>query len=117
MVLNLDALVVNIIVSTIVLSPVLWLAGRVVVGGEKARFVDAVLIAVIGTVIGGVLGAFTTGIIVAIIQLIIWLGLVRYYFECSWGKAIVISFLSIIVFIVIGAVLALVGFTLFTVFI
>ena len=53
MAFNLDALVISIIVSTIFVSPTLWLSGRIVVG--KGKFVDAVLTVVIGAVIGGIL--------------------------------------------------------------
>jgi hypothetical protein len=56
--INLMALVVNIIVNVIVLSPVLWIAGRLLVGKDKAKFTDALWIVVLGTVIGAVGEAF-----------------------------------------------------------
>ena len=68
---NLDWMVISIIVNTIIISPVLWLSGRALVGKEKARFTDAVGIVVLGTVVGTIFGAFFTGIIASIIQLII----------------------------------------------
>jgi len=42
MAINLDALVISVVVQVIVVAPVLWFAGRVVVGRDKARFTDAV---------------------------------------------------------------------------
>jgi hypothetical protein len=114
--LSLDALLINIIFSTIIISPVLWFSGRLIVGIKKARFVDAVLIVVIGTVVGTLFGIVFTGFIAAIIQLIIWLALIKYYYECGWGTAFIIAIISIILFIVVGVILGLVGLALFALF-
>jgi len=109
MALNLDMLVISIIVNTIIISPVLWLSGRALVGKEKAKFTDAVLTVVIGTVVGAFFGAFFNGIIAAIIQLILWLLIVKHFFDCGWLKALAISILAVIIFAIIIAILALVG--------
>ena len=109
---NLDALVIHIVVLTIVLSPVLWLSGRVIVGKEKAKFTDAVFTIIIGTVVGTFFGAFFTGVIAAIIQLILWLFIIRHFFDCGWLKALAISILAIVVFAVIAMILGLIGFAL-----
>ncbi|MFZ0966545.1 MAG: hypothetical protein WAN82_07980 [Candidatus Bathyarchaeia archaeon] len=107
--INLDALVISIIVNTIIISPVLWLSGRAIVGKEKAKFTDAIWIAILGTVIGTFFGAFFSGIIATIILLILWLALVKHFFDCGWLKAFVISILAVIIFVVIVAILALIG--------
>lgn len=112
MAVDLDVLVIQIIVNTIILSPVLWLSGRALVGKEKAKFTDAVWIVILGTIVGAVFGAFFTGLIAAIIQLILWLALVKHFFDCDWLKAFVISLLAVIVFVVIIVILAIVGFGL-----
>jgi len=109
---NLDALVINIIVNTIILSPVLWLAGRALVGKEKAKFTDAVWIVVLGTVIGALFGALFIGFIASIIQLILWLALVKHFFDCGWLKALAISIIAIIIFAVIAVILGMIGFAL-----
>ena len=114
MAINLDALLINVVLSTIVLAPVLWFSGRIIVGERKARFIDAILIGVIGTIVGGIFGALFSGIIAAIIQLFIWLALIRHYYECEWGTALVIAILSIIVYVVISVILGIIGFTLFS---
>ena len=111
---NLDVLAIHIIINTIILSPVLWLSGRAIVGKEKAKFTDAVLTIIIGTVVGALFGAFFSGVIASIIQLILWLILVRYFFDCGWLKAFVISILAIIIFVVIAIILGLIGFALIT---
>jgi hypothetical protein len=112
---NLDALVINIIASTIIVSPALWLSGRLIVGGQKAKFSDAVLTVVIGTFIGAILGSFFSGILAAVAQLIIWLALVRHFFDCGWGAALAISIVGVILFVVVALALGLIGITLFAV--
>ena len=39
---NLIAFLLNLVINIIVVSPVLWLAGRALVGKEKTRFSDSV---------------------------------------------------------------------------
>ena len=116
MAINLDALLISIVVHTIILSPVLWLSGRLLVGKEKAKFTDAVLTIIIGTVVGAFFGAFFTGFIAAIVQLILWLLIVKHFFDCGWLKALAISILAIIIFAAILIVLGLIGFAMFTFF-
>lgn len=111
--LNLDILLISVVVNIIVLTPVLWIAGRLLVGADKARFIDALWIVVLGTVIGGVFGAFVSGIIASIIILIIWLGLIKHFFDCGWLKALLISIVAVVVFIVISMILAIIGFAIF----
>lgn len=113
MALNLDTLVIHIIVNIIILSPVLWLAGRALVGGQKAKFTDAILIVVIGTVVGAFFGAFFSGLIATIIQLFLWLLIIKYFFDCGWLKALAISILTVIIFVIIVIILGLIGFALF----
>ncbi len=109
MAVNLDVLAIQIIVNIIIISPILWLSGRALVGKEKARFTDAVWIVILGTVIGAIFGAFFVGIIASIIQLIIWLALVKHFFDCGWLKALAISIIAVVIFAVIVAILALIG--------
>jgi len=110
--INLDALVINIIVNTIILSPVLWLSGRALAGKEKAKFTDAIWIVILGTVIGALFGALFIGFIASIIQLILWLALVKHFFDCGWLKALAISIIAIIIFAAIAIILGLIGFAL-----
>lgn len=105
-------MVIHVIVNTIILSPVLWLSGRALAGKDKAKFTDAIWIVVLGTVIGTLFGAFFIGWLASIIQLIIWLALVKHFFDCGWLKALAISILAIIIFAVIAVLLALIGLAL-----
>ena len=110
--INLMALVVNLIVNVIVLSPVLWIAGRLLAGKDKAKFTDALWIVILGTIIGAVFQAFLEGILGllgSIIMLIIWLALVKHFFDTGWLKALAIAIVAIIIYIIIAAILMLIG--------
>ncbi len=115
MAVNLDValvnLAINIIVNVVVLSPVFWVAGRLLAGKDKAKFTDALWIVVLGTVVGSVFGYYFTGVIASIIMLLIWLGLVKHFFDCGWLKALAISIIAVLIFVVIAFLLALVGIT------
>lgn len=110
--MDLVSLLIQIIVSTIILAPVLWLAGRALVGGNKAKFFDAVWIVVLGTIIGAVVNSVIGGLFAAIIMFIIWLALIKHFFDCGWLKAFAIAIIAVIIFIIIVAILAVIGFGL-----
>jgi hypothetical protein len=105
--MDLYALVVQIVVGTIILAPVLWLAGKALVGGEKAKFLDAVWIILLGTIIGAVVGSFVGGLVSAILMFIIWLALIKHFFDCGWLMALAIAIIAVILFVIIGVVLGL----------
>jgi hypothetical protein len=106
--MDLVALLIQIVVGTVVLAPVLWLAGRALVGKEKAKFLDAVWIVLLGTVIGAVVGAFG-GLVAAVIMFIVWLALIKHFFDCGWLMAFAIAIIAVIIFVVIVAILAVIG--------
>jgi hypothetical protein len=127
MAINLDvilATVANIVVGSIIVSPILWLAGRAIVGKENAKFTDAFWIVFLGNVIGGIVSAlwsalfvgFSAIIIGAIIQLILWFSLVKHFFDCGGVKAFIITILAVVIFIVIAAIIGFIGFGLYTTF-
>jgi len=110
MVVNLDLLLIDLVVKIIILAPAFWLAGRALEDKTKAKFIDAVWIVILGTIIGGIFSFFDiVGIIALIIQLILWLALVKHFFDTTWIKALVISILAIIILIVISFILELIG--------
>ena len=107
--MDLVALLIQIIVGIIVVAPILWLVGRALVGKEKAKFTDAIWIVVLGTVIGAVVGTFVGSLISAVIMFVVWLALIKHFFDCGWLKAFVIAVIAVIVFIIIVAILAIIG--------
>lgn len=111
------ALLIQIVVGTIIIAPILWLAGRALVGKEKARFMDAIWIVLLGTVIGAVVGAFIGGLVAAVIMFVIWLALIKHFFDCGWLMAFAIAIIAVILFVVIAVVLALIGIGLLLTFI
>ena len=110
--MDLVGLLIQIIAGVIIIAPILWLAGRELAGKDKAKFTDAIWIVVLGTVIGAVAGPFVGGLLAALVMLIIWLALIKHFFDCGWLKALAIAIISVIVFVVIIAILAIIGFGL-----
>jgi hypothetical protein len=111
--INLDTLLLNLfvqlVVNIIVLSPVFWISGRLLAGKEKAKGTDALWIVILGTVIQAALGYFLTGLIASLIVLVIWLALVKHFFDCGWLRALVISVVAILILAAIAVVLGIIG--------
>jgi hypothetical protein len=99
-------LLIEIVVAIIFLAPVLWIAGRLLAGKDKAKFTDAIWIVVLGVVIGAIVNYFIGGIIAAIIMFIVWLALIKHFFDCGWIKAFIIAVVAVIIFVVIVVILA-----------
>jgi hypothetical protein len=115
---DLIALAISVVVGIIVLSPVLWLVGRWLVGKEKAKFTDAIMIVAIGIVANAVVGWVLSGwlsLIGWIVMLIIWLYLIKHFFDCGWLKAFVIAIVTVVVYMVIALVLVLIGLAVFSI--
>ena len=108
MAIDFVGLVVQIVVAAVILAPVLWIAGRLLAGKDKAKFTDALWIAVLGTVIGAVLGALVGGWIAAVVMFIVWLALIKHFFDCGWIKAFIIAVVAVIIFVILVAILAVV---------
>jgi chromate transport protein ChrA len=111
--MNVWAVVIQVVVGIIIVAPALWISGRLLVGRERAKFTDALWIVVLGVVTGAIISYFVGGILASIIMLIIWLALIKHFFDCGWLKAIVIAIVAAIIFVIIAAVLALLGLGLF----
>lgn len=107
--MDIVGLLISIVVAIIIVAPILWLIGRALVGKQKAKFTDAIWIVALGVVIGAIVGVFVGGLIAAVLMFIIWLALIKHFFDCGWLKAFAIAVLVVVVFVIILAVLALVG--------
>jgi hypothetical protein len=107
--MDIVGLLISIVVSIIIVAPILWLVGRALVGKQKAKFTDAIWIVVLGIVIGAIVGAIVGGIIAAVIMFIIWLALIKHFFDCGWLMAFAIAVVAVIIFVVIVFILALIG--------
>jgi hypothetical protein len=102
-------LAVTIITWLIFVMPALWISGRLLAGKQNAKFTDAVWITVIGAVIFTLFKAFVTdylgiwwlSLLAYVVLLVIWLALVKHFFDCGWLKAFAISIIAIIIAFVI----------------
>ena len=114
MAVDLAAVVIGLIIRIIILSPVLWISGRLLAGADKAKLTDAIWIVVLGTIIGGIIEYFFYGWLATIVVLFIWLLLVKHFFDCGWLKALAISIVTILIFIAIAVLLGLIGFVIWS---
>lgn len=112
-------LIVRIIVATIVTAPSLWIAGRMIVGRKKAKFSDAFWIVAVGIVVESIIVVAVRNLFAPLAQLVVWLYLVKHYFDTGWGEALVISILAVVVFVAVtiglAMVLGLLGLTFLSV--
>ncbi|MEN2974191.1 MAG: hypothetical protein ABDH32_01275 [Candidatus Caldarchaeales archaeon] len=106
--------IVQIIVGFIVVAPILWVSGRMLVGKEKAKFTDALWIVFLGVVIGAIINYFLSGLIATIIVIIVWLALIKHFFDCGWLKAFAIAIIATIIFVVIAIILTFLGIGMLT---
>ena len=107
---DLTSIAIQVIVGVIIVSPVLWLVGRSMVGKQKAKFTDAIWIVVLGIVINTILGTYIHGVVGLAVTLIVWILLIKHFFDAGWGRAILIGVIAIIVLVVIVFILTLLGF-------
>jgi hypothetical protein len=108
---SLEMLLLQVIVSTVIIGPILWIAGRLLVGKAKAKFTDGLVTVALGTIVGAVIGYLgLSGWIATIVVLIVWLALIKHFFDCGWLKALLIAIVAIVIFMVIVVVLVALGF-------
>lgn len=98
------SLLISIIGGAIIMAPVLWIAGRMLVGSTNAKFTDAIMIVVISSVVNGVMGLFIGGTVGSVAQLLVTLYLIKHYYECSWGKAALVAIVTVVIFIIVAIV-------------
>lgn len=93
--------IVQFFISLFVLTFVVYLAGLIVVGGRRARFSDAFLITLLGTFFSSALFLFFPSWFSLLISLVIWLALIKTFYETGWLGAIAVAIMVIIVELVI----------------
>ena len=101
--------IIGIIVGSIIQAPVLWISGRVLVGPDQAKFMDAVWISALATTANILLGSFFGSEVGGIVQLLIYLFLVSKYYETGWVKAAMVAVLNVIIGIIVVWALAFLG--------
>jgi hypothetical protein len=93
--------ITEIILEIIVVAIVLWLVGRWLVG-KAASVVHAIWIAVLGVIIARIIGLIPViGEIGGIISLIVWVYLIKRFFQTSWMKALIVGIVAAIVLYIV----------------
>jgi hypothetical protein len=108
-------LVVTIVLNLIFVAPALWLSGRLLAGKHNAKFTDALWIVLLGTVVFFLFSYFLADLLSGwatilgyIVMLIVWLALVKHFFDCGWLKALAISIIAVIIAVIIWFIIFLI---------
>jgi len=104
------------IVQLITLTIVFYIAGVIVVGKRRALFSDAFVISLLGTVVSIICDLFFPSLIGVILSLLVWLLLIRHYYETGWLGAFAVGIVAVIIAIVVSLIVLfilalLLGFT------
>ena len=103
--------ITGIIVSSILQAPVLWISGRILVGADQAKFMDAVWTSALAITANIVLGMFIGSEVGGLAQLVIYLLLVSKYYEIGWVKAAMVAVLNVVINAIILWALLFLGVT------
>lgn len=88
------------------MTAVFYIAGILVVGKERALLSDAFVISLLGSAVTSICSIFFSPLIGLILSLIIWLLLIRHYYETGFLGALAVAILAVIVFIVVAFLLS-----------
>ena len=77
----LQAILAYVLVSIIIQAPVLWIARRMIVGAERAKFMDAVTITIIAAIVNAISGALLGKNLAGFVQLVAYLFLIVKYYD------------------------------------
>jgi len=95
------------IISLLVSAGVLYLAGLAVVGGKRARLIDAFKISFFGTILTILFFLFIPySLIALILSIISYLLLIKGLYETGWLGAIGVGILAVIIYLVLAIILA-----------
>jgi len=106
------------VISLIVLTIILYVAGLVVVGGDRAKLSSAFAITLLGTFVSFVLNMVFTLLLPvslsweyvfifrAFLSLIVWLSLIKNFYKTGWLGALAVAILTVIIMIVLELLLA-----------
>jgi len=100
--------IVLFIMNLIIMTIIFYVAGVIVVGKRRALFSDAFVISLLGTVVGNICLLFFPTIIGLFLALLVWLLLIRHYYETGWLGALAVAILAVIIFVVVLLILGLI---------
>lgn len=94
--------------NLLVLAVVLYLAGLIVVGKKQALLTDAFIISFLGTVLSTLFLMFIPNSWIALVlSIVVWLLLIKQFYETGWLGATAVGILAIIIFLAVTVLLAL----------
>jgi len=97
------------LVSLLVLSVVLYLAGLIVVGKKRALLTDAFIISLLGTILSNLFFMFISyPLVPLLLSIIVWLLLIKRLYETGWLGAIAVGVLAVMIYLAIAIILALI---------
>ncbi len=103
---RLGALLLRFIIGLIVNAIVLWISQIIVLPKEKEKgFLSVLMLALIGAIVTSFLALIP--FIGWLIGLIVWIWLIKSWFDIGWLQAIAIAVLAFIIGVVISAILGL----------
>jgi|WetSurMetagenome_2_1015567.scaffolds.fasta_scaffold245403_2 hypothetical protein len=105
--IDMVTILIALVVQVVVQIPVLWIVGRMLTSSQNAKFTDAIIIVILSNIANAVVGMFLSDIIAAVIQIVIYLFLIKKFYECDWGKAIMVAIIVGIVSAIIGAAMVI----------
>jgi len=91
------AIIGYVLASILIQAPVLWIAGRIVVGEDRAKLIDAVFITIAAVIANTVIGALLGQTLAGLVQLVVYLYLIVRYYETDWVKAAIIAVLNTVI--------------------
>jgi len=89
--------IVLFFLALIVLTVVFYVSGLIVVGGKKAKLSDAFIISLLGTVVFNVF-VMLIPVLGPFIALVVWLALIKHYYDTGWLGALAVAVLAVIVY-------------------
>jgi len=98
--------VVIFIINLVVMTIVFYLAGIIVVGKRRALLSDAFVISLLGTIVSSICSLFFPPVIGLILSLLVWLLLIKRYYETGWMGALAVAVLAVIIYVVVWVILA-----------
>jgi len=104
-------IILSYLINLIIISIVLYLAGLMVAGKGKATFGDAFKISLLGTFLGGLIGGavfYFIPLLGGVVYILIWLALIKHYFETGWLGALAVALLALIVAIILIVIISLI---------
>jgi uncharacterized membrane protein len=94
--------------NLLVLTVFLYLAGLIVVGKKRALLSDAFIISLLGTVLSTLFLMFIPyPLVLLFLCIFVWLLLIKRFYETGWLGATAVALLTVIIFLAITIILAL----------